>query len=392
MISVDEATRLVLDLARPPEGEDLAIEDALHRVMIAPAYARLTQPPFDAAAMDGYALRSADLPGPLRVIGTAAAGQPWRGEPQPGTALRIFTGAPVPEGYDRVVMQEIVTRTGDEITVAEAGDNLNIRAKGNDFAEGFAFQPARPLAPSDLALLAAMNVARVRVARRPVVAVLAGGDELVRPGETPGPGQIICSNDIAIAGLAREAGAEVRILPIARDTEDSLRAGFSATSDADLLVTIGGASVGDHDLVAKVAADLGMERSFYKLAMRPGKPLMAGRIGQTAMLGLPGNPVSSIVCALLFLQPLIAAMQGLRLPRKIARARLAAPLPPEGERMHFLRASLSDGPELPQIAAFADQDSARLGILAEADALLIRPARDPARSAGEIVEYLPLRS
>ncbi|WP_312526636.1 gephyrin-like molybdotransferase Glp [Paracoccus sp. (in: a-proteobacteria)] len=392
MISVDEATRLVLALARPPQSEEIAIEDALHRVMIAPAVAQMTQPPFDAAAMDGYALRGADLPGPLRVIGTAAAGAPWSGSAQPGTAIRIFTGAPVPAGYDRVVMQEIVSREQDEITVTATTTNPNIRAKGNDFAQGFHFQPPRPLAPSDLALLAAMNVAKVTVARRPIVAVLAGGDELVRPGTQPGPGQIICSNDIAIAGLAREAGAEVRILPIARDTEESLRSGFDAARGADLLVTIGGASVGDHDLVAKVAADMGLERSFYKLAMRPGKPLMAGRIGQSAMLGLPGNPVSSIVCAILFLQPLLAAMQGLDLPRKILRARLGAELSREGNRMHFLRASLKPGLDLPEIVAFADQDSARLGILAQADALLIRPADDPARQVGEMVEYLPLRS
>lgn len=392
MITVEEATALVLGLAQPPVAEEIALRDALGRVMIAPALARLTQPPFDSAAMDGYALRDADLPGPLRVIGESSAGHPWEGAPRQGTAIRIFTGAPVPAGYDRVVMQEIVTRDGDEITVGAVNENLNIRARGNDFAEGFAFQPARPLAPSDLSLLAAMNVARITVARRPVVAVMAGGDELVRPGEVPGPGQIICSNDLAIAAIAREAGAEARILPIARDTEDSLREGFAAARDADLIVTIGGASVGDHDLVGKVASDLGMERAFYKIAMRPGKPLMAGRIGNAAMLGLPGNPVSSIVCAMLFLKPLVAKMQGLSLAHPYQSAKLTAPLPPEGDRMHYLRAKLSlDGDEL-GIAAFDDQDSARLGILSQADALLVRPAFDPARAVGETVRYLPLRA
>lgn len=297
MISVDKALALVLDLAPAPVGEDIAIEDAQGRALIGPVTARLTQPPFDASAMDGYALRTADLPGPVQVIGTAAAGVPFAGDTPPGSSIRIFTGAPVPAGYDHVVMQEQAQRDGDSVTFSNVGTNRNIRAKGGDFAQGDVFAPARALRAPDLALLAAMNVARVRVARRPRVAVLAGGDELVRPGATPAPGQIISSNDIAIAALAREAGAEARILPLARDSEDSLRQRFAEAGGADLVVTIGGASVGDHDLIAKVSADLGMERSFYKLAMRPGKPLMAGRIGDAAMLGLPGNPVSAIVCA-----------------------------------------------------------------------------------------------
>ncbi|WP_017999872.1 gephyrin-like molybdotransferase Glp [Paracoccus sp. N5] len=390
MISVDEARALVLALAHPPQAEEIAVQDALGRALAAPAVARLTQPPFDAAAMDGYALRSADLPGPLAVVGTAAAGVPYAGETPPGSAIRIFTGAPVPAGYDRVVMQEIVTRDGDRITVADAGSNLNIRLQGNDFSAGSAFRPARPLRPADLALIAAMNVARVSVARRPRVAVLAGGDELVRPGATPAAGQIISSNDIAIAALAREAGAEPVVLPLARDTEDSLRDRFAEAEGCDLIVTIGGASVGDHDLVAKVSADLGMQRSFYKLAMRPGKPLMAGRMGDAAMLGLPGNPVSALVCAKLFMQPLLRAMQGLPPGPELAQARLAADLPPEGNRQHYLRARLAPGDGLPLIAPFAEQDSARLWLLAEADALLVRPAHDPGRKAGEIMEFLPL--
>ncbi|RDW12144.1 molybdopterin molybdotransferase MoeA [Paracoccus thiocyanatus] len=390
MISVEEARSRVLALARPPEPEEIALEQALGRALIAPAMARLTQPPFDAAAMDGYALRSADLPGPLPVIGTAAAGQPYEGGTPPGSAIRIFTGAPVPAGYDRVVMQELVQRDGDRITVAEPGHSHNIRAKGNDFAQGSAFQPQRPLRPADLALLAAMNVPRLTVARRPRVAVLAGGDELVPPGSTPAPGQIISSNDLAIAALAREAGAEPLVLPLARDTEESLRDRFAQAQGCDLIVTIGGASVGDHDLIGKVAADLGMERAFYKLAMRPGKPLMAGRIGAAAMLGLPGNPVSAVVCAKLFMQPLIRAMQGLPPGPAILQAVLARDLAPEGDRQHYLRARLAAGDALPLIEPFDDQDSARLWVLAEADALLVRPAHDPARKAGERMSYLPL--
>ncbi|MDS9467301.1 molybdopterin molybdotransferase MoeA [Paracoccus sp. MBLB3053] len=390
MISVEEALALVLALAGSPEPEEIAVQDGLGRALIAPAVARLTQPPFDASAMDGYALRSDDLPGPLAVIGTAAAGVPYAGEALPGTAIRIYTGAPVPTGYDRVVMQEHVTRDGDRITVAQRSPNLNIRARGNDFAEGTEFRPARPLRASDLALIAAMNVPRISVARRPRVAVLAGGDELVRPGQIPASGQIISSNDIAIAALAREAGAEPIILPLARDTEESLRERFAEAEGADLIVTIGGASVGDHDLIAKVSAELGMERAFYKLAMRPGKPLMAGRMGRGAMLGLPGNPVSAIVCARLFMQPLIRAMQGLPAGSELSQAVLAQDIPPEGDRQHYLRARLSPGETLPVIAPYQDQDSARLRLLAESDALLVRPPKDPAKRAGDLVSFLPL--
>lgn len=391
MIGVDEARALTLALARPVGNEDIAVEEALGRVLARPAVAALTQPPFDASAMDGYAVRSDDLPGPLRVIGTSSAGHAWAGEATPGTAVRIFTGAPVPAGYDRVVLQENTVRDGDLVTVADFTQNLNIRLQGNDFHAGTEFFPCRALTPSDLGLLAAMNVAVLTVARRPRVAVIAGGDELVRPGTAPRADQIVSSNDIAIAALAREAGAEPDILPIARDTEVSLRDCFRRAAGADLIVTIGGASVGDHDLVGKVAADLGMDRAFYKLAMRPGKPLMAGRMGDSAMLGLPGNPVSAIVCGMLFMQPLLRAMQGLDSGLRLRRAVLAAPLPPEGDRQHYLRATLSQDDDILRITAFDDQDSARLAILAQSDALLVRPAHDPARVAGEIVSYLPLR-
>ncbi|MDO5612086.1 MAG: molybdopterin molybdotransferase MoeA [Paracoccus sp. (in: a-proteobacteria)] len=390
MISVDEALARVLALANPPQAETLPLADAAGRVLLQPAVARLTQPPFDAAAMDGYALRAADLPGPLRVIGEAAAGHSWAGQPAPGTAIRIFTGAPVPAGYDRVVMQENCTRDGDQVTVTDPSGGANIRARGGDFAQGQTVEAPRLLRAADIGLLAAMNVPQVTVARRPRVAVIASGDELVRPGATVEAGQIVNSNDLIVAALARDAGAVADILPIARDTEASLRDVFALAADADLIVTIGGASVGDHDLVGKVAADLGLERSFYKLAMRPGKPLMAGRMGGAAMLGLPGNPVSSYVCAILFMQPLIRTMQGLPAQPQTLRARLTCDLPPEGPRQHYLRARLTPGDDLPGITPFEDQDSARLSVLADASALLVRPANDPARQTGEVADYLPL--
>lgn len=392
MISVDEALGKVLALAQSPEGEDIAIADAAGRALLAPVTARLTQPPFDAAAMDGYALRGADIALPLRVIGEAAAGHPWAGEAAPDTAIRIFTGAAVPAGYDRVVMQENTRREGDMLIVTDPSGGAHIRPSGKDFAEGQPFDPQRSLTASDIGLLAAMNIPTVTVARRPRVAVLATGDELLRPGETPAAGQIICSNDIAVAALARAAGAEARILPIARDTEASLRDSFSQAAEADLVITIGGASVGDHDLVGQVAGELGMDRAFYKIAMRPGKPLMAGRIGQSAMLGLPGNPVSSIVCAYIFMQPLIQRMQGLPAQQNLLTARLASDLPAEGPRQHYQRASLQHGADLPVIQPFGDQDSARMALMAQADALMIRPAHDPARKAGDLVAFIPLRA
>lgn len=390
MIPVDEALTRVLSLARPPRGEQVTLADAAGRVLLEPAISRMTQPPFDAAAMDGYALRAVDINHPLEVIGEAAAGHSWPGTAAPRTAVRIFTGAPVPAGYDRVVMQENAVRDGLFLRVTDQTGGPNIRLRGGDFKEGQRFEPGHILTAADIGLLAAMNVAQVTVARRPVVAIIASGDELVRPGETPGDGQIISSNDLVVAALVGEAGAEPRLLAIARDSEESLRATFADATGADLIVTIGGASVGDHDLVGKVAADLGLDRAFYKIRMRPGKPLMAGKIADSAMIGLPGNPVSSYVCALIFMQPLIRKMLGLPGRVSLRQARIARDILPEGNRQHYLRARLIQGAELPQIDPFDDQDSARLSILAQADALLVRPADDAARKAGDIVEYLPL--
>ncbi|MDB6181396.1 gephyrin-like molybdotransferase Glp [Paracoccus fistulariae] len=391
MITVEDALSRVLALAESADGEVLSLEQAAGRALLAPATAQLTQPPFDAAAMDGYALRAQDIGQSLRVIGESAAGHPWTGQPAPGTAIRIFTGAPVPAGYDQVVMQEMTRRDGEMLTVTEPPRGSHIRPRGGDFALGDSLAPGRLLTAADIGLLAAMNIPEVTVARRPSVAILAGGDELVRPGQTPKEGQIISSNDLAIAALATEAGALPTILPIARDSLESLRDRFRQAATADLIVTIGGASVGDHDLIARVAEELGMERAFYKLAMRPGKPLMAGRIGRSAMLGLPGNPVSAITCGILFMQPLIRRMQGLPVGNRLHRARLAIDIPAEGDRQHYLRARLEPGGDLPAIAPFEDQDSAKLSLMSQADALLFRPAHDAPRGAGEIVDYLPLR-
>ena len=390
MIPVAEALTRVLALAQKPVPETVPLAQAHGRALLQPAVSRLTQPPFDASAMDGYAMRSVDMDGTMQVVGTAAAGHPWQGQVRAGQAIRIFTGAPVPAGFDHVELQENITRDGDTIRVETHSSGRNIRARGNDFTEGDQVAPGRILTAADIGLLAAMNLPEVVVAKRPVVAVLAGGDELLPPGSAPAPGQIISSNDLAIAAMVTQAGGVPRILPIARDTDQSLRDSFAAAADADLIVTIGGASVGDHDLIGKIATELGLDRAFYKIAMRPGKPLMAGRLSNSAMLGLPGNPVSAMTCGLLFMQPLIRAMQGLPTDVRIGHARLGCPMRPEGPRQHYLRARLDWSGIMPVITPFDDQDSARLSLMAQADALLIRPPHDPARQADEIMEYIPL--
>ena len=398
MISVEEALTRVFALCPAPAAESVALRAAAGRVLVAPATARRDQPPFAASAMDGYALAHAGLaPGArLRVVGEAAAGVAYSGRVAPGEAIRIFTGAPIPNDVDTVVIQEDITRSSDEITINEMpAPGANIRPAGGDFRAGDSLSAPRRLRPADLALLAAMNVPQVQVTRRPVVAFIATGDELVMPGEAPGPDQIVASNIFGLAAMAEAEGAEARMLPIARDDAGHMAAVLSLARDADVIVTIGGASVGDHDIVAEVAGTMGLERAFYRIAMRPGKPLMAGRMGDAVMLGLPGNPVSAIVCGLLFLLPLLRAMQGLPQegPRTLPAA-LGCDVPANGPRAHYMRARLAPGDEtdaaLPVVTPFASQDSSLLGILSEAAALLVRPAGDGARTAGERVRYLPL--
>jgi molybdopterin molybdotransferase len=393
MITVEEALQRCFALVTPLPSEPVPLRQAAGRVLATPASARLTQPPFDASAMDGYALgRSGDVGAAFTVIGEAGAGHGFAGTLAPDQAVRIFTGAPLPKCAETIAIQEDVTDSSTNITLtAPARPGANIRKRGQDFAQGDTLSAPRRLTSKDLALLAAMNIPEVTASRRPVVALIATGDELVMPGDQPGPDQIVASNLFALEAMARAEGAEVRMLPIARDTEDDLRQVFRLADGADLIVTIGGASVGDHDLVGKVAADLGLERAFWKIAMRPGKPLMAGRLGPSLMLGLPGNPVSAIVCGHLFLLPMLRAMQGLPAsPAPTALAILAEDVGPAGPRVHYMRARLSPGDGLPRITPFASQDSALLRILTEADALLIRPQDDGPRRAGERVEYLPL--
>ena len=389
MLTVEDALTRCLALIFPLPTEPVALRHAHGRMMPAPATATRDQPPFPASAMDGYAV--ADNQPSYTVVGQAAAGHPFDGTVTPGQAVRIFTGAPVPQGATRVIIQEDVTRTADQITVnLNADQTTNIRPQGQDFRSGDTIPPRR-LTAHDLALLAAMNLPTVQVTRRPVVALIATGDELVMPGEDPSPSQIIASNTFALAALIGAEGGIARILPIARDTPGDLRAVLTMALDADLIITIGGASVGDHDLVGTVTAEMGMERAFWKIAMRPGKPLMAGRLHDKPVLGLPGNPVSAVVCCHLFVLPMVRALQSRPdVAPKPRHARLGQPVPANGPRAHYMRASLTDADDLPQITPFTAQDSALLRILSQANTLLIRPIGDAARNSGEIVTYLPL--
>lgn len=389
MITVEEALTRCLALVAPLPSETVPLGQAAGRWMSAPAVATRDQPPFAASAMDGYAVMGD--PGPddtYLVIGEAGAGHAFAGTVGPGQAVRIFTGAPVPEGATRVIIQEDVVRLDDRILLKQGLDAAtHIRPLGQDFRAGDSLSPRR-LRPNDLALLAAMNIPAVQATRKPVVAIIATGDELVMPGEDPRPDQIIASNSFALKAMVEAEGGHVRLLPIARDNPEELATVLGLAEGADLVVTIGGASVGDHDLVGKTA---GLDHSFWKIAMRPGKPLMAGRLNGVPMLGLPGNPVSAIVCGHLFLLPMVRAMLGDPAPAPQPRkARLAVDLPANGPRAHYMRARLTRTDGLPDIAPFDRQDSALLSILGQADALLIRPIEAPACRAEDTVSYLPL--
>ncbi|WP_170577710.1 molybdopterin molybdotransferase MoeA [Ruegeria arenilitoris] len=390
MITVEEARSLLFDLVSPLNAETVPLAESAGRVLAEDLSATRDQPPFSASSMDGYALKSTEVEqhAMFKVVGESAAGRRFEGTVGPGQAVRIFTGAPVPEGADFVVIQEDTERRGDLLTITDdPGPKTNIRPAGVDFTVGTKISAPRLLRPEDVALLAAMNIATVPVRRRPVVALISTGDELVMPGEIPGPDQIIASNTFGLKAMLEDAGAHVRILPIARDTVASLETAFGLASGADLVVTIGGASVGEYDLVGDVSQKLGMERSFYKIRMRPGKPLMAGQLGDTAMVGLPGNPVSAMVCGYLFLIPMLRRMLGIEQAlTPFRRAKLAEPIGKNGPREHYMRAVLGeDG-----IRACADQDSSLLSVLAQANALLVREPNDPARPAGDEVLYLPI--
>jgi molybdopterin molybdotransferase len=396
MIPVEEARARILAELRPVGVEEVSLLEAQGRVLAEDVRARLTQPPWPVSAMDGYAVRAADaakVPATLRVVGSAPAGSAYAGKVGSGEAVRIFTGAPVPDGADAIVIQEDTEAADGRVTIKEAARaGRHIRVAGLDFKSGeTGVATGRRLTARDIGLAAAMNVPWLRVIRRPRIALLATGDEIVRPGDPVGPNQIVSSNTFALAAVVRECGAEPVVLGVARDTIEDTIAKVEGARSCDLLVTTGGASVGDHDLVQKALGTRGLAVDFWKIAMRPGKPLMWGRLGELPVLGLPGNPVSSLVCALIFLSPAIEALSGL--PPSSARllpARLGRDLAGNDRRQDYLRAKLARGTDGTLVATpFEKQDSSMLSLLAQSDGLLVRPPLDPPRRSGDPVSVLP---
>ena len=398
LMPVAEAYAAVLkDAAALPE-ETVALHDAFHRILSRDISALRTQPPVALSAMDGYAVRAADsVPGArLKVIGEVAAGRPFDQSIGAGQAARIFTGGVIPGGADAVVIQEDTTRDGELVIVNEAiTAGKNIRPAGIDFREGDMLLPRGSLLNDRaLALAAGMNHPQLPVHRRPKVAILATGDELVAPGTIPGPGQIVYSNVFALAALARSEGADVIELGIARDTLDDTSSGIRRARDlgADVLLTTGGASVGDHDLVQAALRAEGFDMAFWKIALRPGKPMMNGRLGSMRVLGLPGNPVSSYVCAFLFLVPLIRALSGrTSIDHPLEHALLGRELPANDKRQDYLRARLAPGSNgVPVVTSVGAQDSSLVANLAASDALIVRPPFAPAAPAGSPCTILRL--
>ena len=392
MISVSEALARLFALMPALDTETVPLADAAGRVLAHDAVAQRTQPPFPASAMDGYAVRAAEAQAGQRldVVGESAAGRGWHHALPTGSAVRIFTGAPVPEGADTILIQEDATRDGDRITVDEAPTpGEYVRPAGGDFAMGQTLTAPRRLSSRDIALLAAMNIPEVTVTRRPTVALIPTGDELVLPGETPGPDQIVSSNNFGLAAMLAGIGAAPRLCPIARDNAADLESALETARDADVIITLGGASVGDHDLVAEVLGNKGLTLDFYKIAMRPGKPLMAGRIGDAVMIGLPGNPVSAMVCGEVFVRPALDKMLGFPgAPRATQPGRLAHDLSRNGPREHYMRAIA--GPD-GTCEVFERQDSSLVRVLADANALVVRAPNAAEAAAGDHVRYIPLQ-
>ena len=398
LMPVAEALQRVLADAKALPAETVLLVDALGRVLTEDMAALRTQPPAAVSAMDGYAVQGSDVahaPVTLKLIGEVAAGHPFEGSVGPGEAARIFTGGVLPEGSDTVVIQELATSDGNTVTIQKsAAKGRNVRAQGIDFAKGqLLLRKGTQLSDRDLMLAAAMNYPRLSVHRQPKVAVLGTGDELVQPGSKPNPGEIVYSNGFALTALARSEGGTVLDLGIARDRIEDITAGVGRAREwgADVLVTTGGASVGEHDLVRRALASEGLDLSFWRVALRPGRPMMHGRLGGMQVLGLPGNPVSSYVCAYLFLVPLLRRLAGRHdFEHTPARARLGRDLPLNDERADYLRATLEDGPDGPVATPLPDQDSSLMAPLAKAGCLLIREPRAPAASAGSDCVILKL--
>lgn len=391
LLSVADALSRILALGEPVEAETLPVAEAAGRWLSADVAARRTQPAVDLSAMDGYAIRFAECPGPWTVVGESSAGSAFAGKLAPGEAARIFTGAPVPSGADTVIMQEETARDGETLTMAGEGPRetgAHIRRAGRDFSEGdVLLHSGAKVSPAALALAISGGHGTLPVRRMIRVALLSTGDELVPPGQETGIAQLPASNGPMLAAQLAPGPVEIRDIGIVPDRLDALAAALDRAKDADIIVTIGGASVGDYDLVQPALKAAGATLDFWRIAMKPGKPLMAGKLGKAAVIGLPGNPASAFVTAKLFLEPLITHMSGARDPAPRFRpASLAAALPPVGKRTEYLRGRWQAGAAEPLL----QQSSAALGALAEADLLIHRPAGSPAARPGDTVEILPI--
>ena len=399
LMPVADALAAILAGVEPMGEEMVALEDAYHRVLARDVAARRTQPPQAMSAMDGYAVRAADaaqVNARLKVIGEVAAGRPFDRALGAGEAARIFTGGVIPDGADAVVIQEDTVADGNIIKITEAAaTGRHIRPAGADFREGdVLLKGGSRLTERDLSLAASMNYPELPVRRRPRLALLATGDELVMPGERPGPGQIVYSNGYALRALARAEGADTIDLGVAADTMEATTAGIRRARDlgADILVTTGGASVGDHDLVKESLEAENVKIAFWKIAMRPGKPMMHGRLGAMRVVGVPGNPVSSYVCTFLFVVPLIRALSGRKVIQGVREsALLGRDVAANDQREDYLRARLEERDDGTLIATPVNhQDSSLLANLAAAQALLIRAPFAPAAKAGSACEILRL--
>ena len=395
MIPVSEAIQRITAAFAPVGAESIALGNAASRVLAETVRARMDQPPAPMSAMDGYAVRAADaatVPTTLKVVGTAPAGHPFAGKVGPGETVRIFTGGVVPDGADAIVIQEDTDLGEKIVTIRQAAlPGRHIRKAGLDFETGDVLaESGRRLTARDLSLIAAGDIATLSVRRRPVIALAATGDELTPPGTPRGPGGIVASSGYGLSALIRKWGGEVLDLGITPDTVEAVAALPTRAAGADLLVTLGGASVGEHDLIQKTLGPKGFVLDFWKIAMRPGKPLIFGRLGALPLMGLPGNPVSTLVCAILFLKPAIAAMLGTDTATSLAAARAAAGLKANDTRQDYIRARLERRDGELWAAPFPIQDSGMLSTIAAADALIVRPPHAPAVAAGEPVEILPL--
>lgn len=395
LMRVDDARAAMLPAVKPLAAEQADLNSALGRVLAGAITAMRDQPPFAVSAMDGYAIRSADTPGRLRVMGESAAGQGFEGRCEEGGAIRISTGAAMPQGADTVVIQEDVSRDGDFAAVPAVAPGKNIRPRGGDFTAGSILLPqGRLLDGVAVSLAAATGAAALPVVRRPRIAILCSGDELAAPGTAPGPYQIFDSATYGIAGLVNAWGGIAKRLDVARDDPAMIaRAAEEGLRNSDLLVVIGGASVGDHDHARPALMRLGLELVVEKIAVRPGKPTWFGVTPQGPVLGLPGNPSSALVCAYLFLRPLMETMLGRDAAACVAfrRARLARAMPANGPREHYLRGLLDvDADARLTVCSFEDQDSSLISVFAAADALIRIPPDAAALEEGVLVDVLPL--